>query len=120
MSSRGLAFRRWANRRAKSHVRFVLKYVWQEEEKWITPERVGLNASCHLKPCSRPWCCGNPRRMPGPERLTLAERRASLDDDFTLSVPYWNSDERRMDEWWDDFWWEEIWYWMGLGHVKQG
>lgn len=109
MSSRGRAYRRWALQRSKEHVRFVLKYVWQEPAKWITPERVGLNASCHLKPCSRPWCCGNPRRIAGPERLTLAERKVALDDPFNLDVPYWNSDQRVMDEWWDDFVGDEIW-----------
>jgi len=110
MSSRGLAYRRAADRRAKNHVRYVLKYVWEEEAEWITPERVGREASVHLKPCSNPWCCGNPRRGRGlHQRLTLAELRVALDDDFILNVPYWNSDERRMDEWWDDFVGDEIW-----------
>jgi hypothetical protein len=107
MSSRGRAYRRWTLQRSKEHVRYVLKYVWQEPSKWITPERVGMNASVHLKPCSGPLCCGNPRRWPGgSERLTVAERRAALDDSLNLCVPYWNSDERQLDEWWDDFWWE--------------
>jgi hypothetical protein len=108
MSSRGLAFRRAADQRAKNHVRFVLKYVWGEEAKWITPERVGLNASVHLKPCSNPWCCGNPRRGRGlHERLTIAELKAAIDDAEMLCVPWWNSDERMMEEWWDDYAWDD-------------
>ncbi len=104
MSSRGLAYRRWADQRAKSHVRYVLRFIWQEAEKGITPERVGLNASVHLKPCSSPWCCGNPRRGRGlHERLTLPELRAQLDDRELLSVPWWNSEDCRMEAFWEDY-----------------
>jgi len=105
MSNRSRAYRRWVLRRAKERVRSVIKHVWYDGDRWCDdPEFIGRMTSVHLKPCSSPWCCGNPRRWRGKIDLTLVERKAALDDRDNLSVPWQNSSERQMEGWMDDEW----------------
>jgi hypothetical protein len=109
MSSRGLAYRRWTSQRAKAHVRSVVRDIWCDGlREGLTPACVGRLASVHLKPCSKPWCCGNPRRLPRARRVTLAEQKVTLDDRNLLDISYWNSEWPELED-----------FWMGLSIEKQ-
>lgn len=78
--SRGRAFTRHQAARAKASARLVLRQ-WGSEP---APRQVGRLAGVHCKPCSSPWCCGNPRTMCGETRheilaaLTEREQRREI------------------------------------------
>jgi len=104
--SRGLAYRRWKAEQARVRTRRIwsdwgmFRSGWAEDEieQWVV-----RMAQCGNRPCSRPWCCGNPRRGPGgiDQRLTRQERRAHQEP---LDALYEQWVESLHDYDWDDGW----------------
>ena len=74
------AIRRHHYARLKEKHRKILLFQWGEDEKFVTPFRLGFAANTPHA-CSR-YCCGNLRRHTG-ER-TLQERRGDDDTDPEL------------------------------------
>lgn len=107
--SRGLAYRRWRAEQAKLRTRRMWSdwgmfqaygpdHQWPEEDiqQWVVRMAV-----CSNKPCSRPQCCGNPRRF---SQLTLQERRQNLEPE-RLNPSFWQpfSGPGFWDNWFDDY-----------------
>ena len=69
---RGLAFRRYQQKRIKARVRRFLRWFYQPE--WVSAKVIGLRAITRV-PCSC-WLCGNPRRYFG--NVTRQERLVAL------------------------------------------
>jgi hypothetical protein len=95
---RGRAYRRHQDRRIKDKTKRKMKaWSWSGyrngiwgggggpsnwEPGYSEEEAVGTNASVHCCACSKPRCCGNPRRLIGAigDRLTRQELRQLLSD----------------------------------------
>ena len=61
MAQHSRAYLRHQDTRAKARTRHVLANVWQWEPRWITPARIGREASTHCASCSCYICSGHDR-----------------------------------------------------------
>ena len=66
-------FRRHQDWKAKESAKFVMRHIWDYDDKNFTLRNIGRLASTHCKPCSCPMC-GNPRKHFN--ELTVQERRS--------------------------------------------
>jgi hypothetical protein len=79
MSEKKRERRRRDSKRMKSRMRFLMRHIWQREERWITSKTIGKMAAMHA---THDCCmCNYKRRTDGPPASELRRIPARVDRD---------------------------------------